>query len=284
MPYMFKSKRIVLLFIILIFLFTGCTTINKFFSRNSNENNEKGFSEEEIAVTENEEEFSEKEITITEVVLGPGDEIEISVWRNRDLNGKHRVDSAGRIFMPLVGALDVQGVSVFALRDKIIESLTNYLVDPQVEVTVTSYRSRKIYVLGEVYRPGIFPMEEQLTLIGALAMAGGLTKDAKSKSVVLLKGGLENKDAKVFDIDSLLEEGGAGNSEILGSGDIVYVASSFISSVDRFFDHFSTMIKPIWTAARTIAIQPAVEDVLRNGGNSYGRVNTGSTIIISSGE
>lgn len=209
------------------------------------------------------EEYHEKEIAISELTLGTGDEIDISVWRNSDLDGTYKVDSFGNIFIPLAGVIEVKDVSAFEMRDRVVEALSRYLVKPQVIVTVTAYRSRKVYVLGEVKRPGIYHMSESMaTLVEAIAKTGGFTEDANSKKVFLIKGGLENDNVQVFNMKALLKKGDVSQNPPLSSGDIVYVPSSFIANVDRFFEHLSTIINPIVELERGILLEPHVEDVL----------------------
>ncbi len=205
-----------------------------------------------------------EDITISEITLGPGDEMELSIWRNPDLSGRYKVDASGKIFMPLAGVIEVRGISVFKLREKVIERLSKYLVNPQVNITITSYKSRKVYVLGELARPGIFQMSEGMNLIEAVLKAGGFTDDANPKSVLLIRGGLSKHDVKDIDVEAFLEGADITQNPVLHTGDIVYVPSSFIADVDRFFEHLSIILSTVVSAERAIILEPLVEDVLNH--------------------
>ncbi|MBE9531517.1 MAG: polysaccharide export protein [Proteobacteria bacterium] len=205
--------------------------------------------------------------TVSEIILGPGDVLNLTIWQNKDFNGSYKVDLDGNIFIPLVGPIKASGLSAHTLRSKIISALEKYIVDPQVQLAVTSYRSRKVYVLGEVNKPGIYQMDETLTtIIAALAAAGGFTEDASANSVVHIKEGFDKGDAEVLRMDSYLNndhshDGHLQNASLSG-GDVIYVPSSFMANVDNFFEHIETIIRPIVGIERAIILEPLVVDIL----------------------
>jgi polysaccharide export outer membrane protein len=208
-----------------------------------------------------------KAATISEIILGPGDVLSIKVWQNKDFSGSYKIDQDGNIFMPLVGEIKAEGISAHKLREEIITELTEYVVDPQVQLAVTSYRSRKVYVLGEVRKPGIYQMDDTLTtIVAALAAAGGFTDDASANNVVHLKEGLDKGDAQVLRMGSYLNndhkhDGHLQNSSLSG-GDVIYVPSSFMASVDNFFEHVQTIVRPVVGIERGIILEPLVVDIL----------------------
>ncbi len=204
---------------------------------------------------------------VNEIILGPGDVLSINVWQNKDFSGSYKIDQNGNIFMPLVGEIKAKGISAHKLRAGVIASLKEYIVDPQVKLAVTSYRSRKVYVLGEVRKPGIYQMDDTLTtIVAALAAAGGFTDDASTNSVVHLKEGLDKGDARVLRMGSFLNndhnhDGHLQNSSLSG-GDVIYVPSSFMASVDNFFEHIETIVRPVVEIERGIILEPLVVDIL----------------------
>ena len=84
-----------------------------------------------------------KEIKLTEFILGPGDIVEITVYRHDDLKKTVQVDTSGKITYPLVGDIQAGGFSIFQLRDKIRDGLSEYIKDPQVSISVTSVQSQR---------------------------------------------------------------------------------------------------------------------------------------------
>jgi polysaccharide export outer membrane protein len=186
-----------------------------------------------------------KEVSIMEFILGPGDEIEITVYRQDDLKRTIRIDPSGMITYPLVGDIKAAGLSIFELRDKIRDGLSRYIINPQVSIAVTAVQSQKVIVLGEVNNPGLFSLEGPMTALEAMSRAGGFTVDAKQKSVLLIRGGLEKPQLVKLNLEDALNKGDLTQNVYLQNGDIVYVPATFIANVSRFFDHLSKIISPI---------------------------------------
>jgi polysaccharide export outer membrane protein len=211
---------------------------------------------------------------ISDATLGPGDELEIAVWRNPDLGGRYVVGSNGEFFVPLIGAVQTDGVGVTVIREKIVESLRAYLKDPQVTLTVTNYHSRKVFVLGEVQRPGIFSLGNQsMSLVDAIALAGGLTLDGKGKQILRIPvEGRTTGEVEAFDIDKLFKQGDMTQNPRLANGDIIYIPPTTIANVDRFFKHFRNIMEPIVWFERAIVLAPFVDDALHGQGGRGGSV------------
>lgn len=114
-------------------------------------------------------------------VLGPSDEIAVAVQDLPEITGNPiRVDPSGQVSLPLVGRVNVTGLTVQELEADLTTRLTKYLKQPVVSVSVTEYGSQRVSVIGAVGRPGVHPLEGRKTLIEALAIAGGLAADAGS--------------------------------------------------------------------------------------------------------
>ncbi len=121
-------------------------------------------------------------------VLGPRDVLKISVWGHQDLSGEFAVGLDGTIRFPLVGQLVASGLTEGQLAERLRVLLEkDYLVNPQVFVTVTEYKSKKVIVLGEVAKPGAYPLTGDLTLLEILSQAG--LSSSAGKEVVLVRPG-----------------------------------------------------------------------------------------------
>lgn len=186
-----------------------------------------------------------KEVKVTEFILGPGDKIEIIVYRNDDLKRTVQIDTSGKITYPLVGDIQAGGMSIFQLRDRIRDGLSKYIINPQVSVGVTAVQSQKVVVLGEVNKPGLFTLDSPLTALEAISKAGGFTPDAKQKSVLLIRGGLKNPELITLNIGRVFNKNDMAQNVSLQNGDIIYVPAIFIANVSRFFEHLSKIISPI---------------------------------------
>ena len=185
------------------------------------------------------------EIKVNEFILGPGDKIEIIVYRHDDLKRTVQIDTSGKITYPLVGDIQAGGLSIFQVRDRIRDGLLKYIIDPQVSIGVTTVQSQKVVVLGEVNSPGLFNLDSPLTSLEAISKAGGFTVGAKKKNVLLIRGGLKKHEFITLNIDKFLSEHDMTQDVSLKSGDIIYVPATFIANVSRFFDHLSRIISPI---------------------------------------
>lgn len=186
-----------------------------------------------------------KEVKVKEFILGPGDRIEIIVYRQDDLRRTVQIDTSGKITYPLIGDIQAGGLSIFQLRDKIRDGLSKYYVNPEVSVGVTAVLSQKVIVLGEVKNPGLFSLETPINALEAISRAGGPTSDAKQGNVLLIRGGLKNPELITLDIGSILSGYDMAQNVYLQNGDIIYVPATFIANVSRFFEHLSKIITPI---------------------------------------
>ena len=214
-----------------------------------------------------------EKVKISEFVLGPGDEIEVNVYRNPDLTGKYMIPPDGLISFPLLGEIKVAGIGITELRKTITSGLSNFLVEPYVSIGVLSIRSQKLYVLGEVEKPGVFQINSPINIIEAVSMAGGLTVDAQKNSLLLIRGGLNSPQLTTINLKKTLEQGDLSENITLIGGDIVYVPATYITSVDRFFVHLRNIISPIVLLESGIIMAPQVGDVLR-GERPKGVTNT----------
>jgi len=120
-------------------------------------------------------------------VLGAGDQIQVSVFGQPDLSAEVTVSENGTITLPLIGTVLVRGKSTSEVEKMFAQRLLDghYLRDPKVAVQVEQQRSRAIYVLGEVQKPGRIPLQGQLSILDALSIAGGLTANADVVALIV---------------------------------------------------------------------------------------------------
>lgn len=120
-------------------------------------------------------------------VLGPGDVIEVSVWKDETLKRELPIPPDGIIAYPLIGDIDVNGMTVTDLRKAVTESLSEYVPDATVTVMVVSLQSLKAYVIGKVNNPGVFSITMETTVMQILAMARGLNPYASEGNIYILR-------------------------------------------------------------------------------------------------
>jgi polysaccharide export outer membrane protein len=157
--------------------------------------------------------------------LGVGDSIRITVFQNPDLSTETRVSEKGTIQYPLLGEVKLAGETANSAAHLIADKLKkgNYVRNPQVSVAVTTVRSRQVSVLGEVTRPGRYPLEDaNPKLTDILALAGGLTPAADASVTVILQRGGESKKLEV-DVPKMYRTGDLSANFDVQPGDMIYV-------------------------------------------------------------
>ena len=165
----------------------------------------------------------------TGFLLGPEDELEITVWGNKDLTRATVIRPDGLISMPIIGDVQAAGLTADALAQRIAERLKQYLAtSPSVSVSVKTINSYSVYVLGEVTKPGKFQLKSYITVLQAISLAGGFTDYAKKNKLQVLRI-TENGDHRRQEVhiplrydDLVAGNGGPGNI-VLHSGDTVVV-------------------------------------------------------------
>lgn len=156
-------------------------------------------------------------------VLAPDDLVEIKVYQQPDLETKARIDQDGTMIMPLLGAINLGEKTIEQARAMIRERLAkDYLVNPQVSVTVIEYAKRMFIILGEVQRPGTYeiPAGQPFTLLQAIALAGGYTRLSSPGKVIVQR--IEAGLKKVYSLDanSMAKDERAKPFEILPNDNI----------------------------------------------------------------
>ena len=158
--------------------------------------------------------------------LGGGDLVEVRVFQEPDLSGVFRIDQDGRVDYPLCGKVRLGGLppggAADALRTYLAEG---YLRHPQVSVLVKEYNSKKIFVFGEVEKPGTFPYEQDMSIIQAITLAGGFSKTAAENATHVTRL-IDGREQRVRVPVKDIAVGQAQNFR-LQPGDIVFVPQSF---------------------------------------------------------
>jgi protein involved in polysaccharide export with SLBB domain len=118
-------------------------------------------------------------------VLRPGDIVELKVWREETFSGKYTVDQSGRVVLPRIGVLEVAGVPTSELRDRILEGLSRYLRNPSIDIVFL----KRITIHGAVTEAGLYPVDPTMTVLDALALAGGARPDGRLDRIRLIRDG-----------------------------------------------------------------------------------------------
>lgn len=157
-------------------------------------------------------------------IIGPEDQVLINVWKEPELTRTVPVRPDGMISLPLLGDIKASGYTPVQLQDQITDALKKYVSDPQVTVIVTEVRSLSFNIVGEVNKPGFYPLTRPLTVLDAVAMAGGFKDFAKTKKVYVLRVDASGKEERLpFNYKAVIKGQDASQNVLLLPHDTVVV-------------------------------------------------------------
>lgn len=155
-------------------------------------------------------------------VVGAGDVLEISVWKEEGLTKQALVRPDGGITFPLIGDMQAGGLTVHQIRSAIAERLSEFLAEPEVSVSLINL-NQNIYVVGRVNKPGEFVTPHRVSVMQALSLAGGLTPFADTDDIRIIRRIGEKEVALPFDYDAVADGNALEQNILLQRGDVVVV-------------------------------------------------------------
>lgn len=155
--------------------------------------------------------------------LGAGDVLNVFIWKHKELSTPVTVRPDGMISYPLIGEIKAAGLTVKEIEDKLASLLKQHIQDPQVTVILEAAHSFRIYVLGEVMQPGVFQIKGPVTVLQAIAMAGGFTTFASRNKIFIYNPNTEGEDRLPFNYSSFVSGQDSHQNIVLRPGDTVIV-------------------------------------------------------------
>jgi polysaccharide export outer membrane protein len=156
-------------------------------------------------------------------VIGADDVLDVSVWKEQELTRTLQVRPDGKISMPLLGDVQAAGFTPAQLAQTVSERLKKYLTAPQVTVILTQINSQRVYVTGEVTRPGAYPVLPGMTILQAITSAGGLTQFANTKKIFLMRDENHIQTKYPFSYKEVLDGRKAEENLTVKAGDTIVV-------------------------------------------------------------
>ena len=156
-------------------------------------------------------------------MVQPGDLLEISVWKEEDLNQEVLVRPDGGISFPLAGDINALGKTVEMLRAELVDRLSRYIPDLVVTVSIREINGNKIYIIGQVNQPGQFVVNPQVDIMQALSMAGGTTAFAALNDIFVLRREGGTQVMLPFRFSDFVRGRGLEQNVLLESGDVLVV-------------------------------------------------------------
>jgi polysaccharide export outer membrane protein len=155
--------------------------------------------------------------------IGPQDVLRIDVWKEPEISRVTPVRPDGRISLPLLNDVQAAGLTPTQLASTISEGLKKFITNPQVTVGVNEINSRRIYVTGEVTKPGAFPLQPNMTVLQALTSSGGFTQFAKIKGIYVLRTEDGKQVKHPFNYKDVVSGKHPELNIVLQSGDVIVV-------------------------------------------------------------
>jgi len=203
----------------------------------------------EVAQPERKAEQPEVKGPSVEYVIGQADTLYISIWQNPDLDQEVIVRPDGMVSFPLAGDIPAAGLTISQFDRELTERLKEYIKYPEVSISIKKLGGKKVIVLGQVDKPGVYSVTGARTILEAIGLAGGFTNDAVCSSVVLIRGGFTNPEAERINLTKAIDRGDLRMNVALESEDIVFVPKKFIANLNYFLKQVLDPIsKGVYTA------------------------------------
>jgi polysaccharide export outer membrane protein len=156
-------------------------------------------------------------------VIGPEDVLEVVFWRDKDMTAEVTVRPDGRITLPLIDEVDASGKTPEQLRATLMTAAGKYVEDPNVSVVVKAINSRKVFITGQVAKPGAYPLTAPTTVVQLIALAGGLHEFADAKNIIIMRTENGKPVAYPFNYKDVLKRKNLKQNIELKPGDTVVV-------------------------------------------------------------
>ncbi len=165
----------------------------------------------------------------TDYRISSADLMSVTVYQDLDMNRKVRVNANGTVSLPLIGAVEIGGMTLIEAQAKIEAKLSQFLVSPQVSLFIEEYGNKTVFVMGEVQKPGSYPVptESRMTALEAISTAGGFTPVAAQDRVRILRNVNGASTTYSIDVKAITQRGEKEKDMVLEPNDVIYVPQSF---------------------------------------------------------
>lgn len=156
-------------------------------------------------------------------LIGPEDVLSIVFWKDKDMSADVVVRPDGKISLPLLNEVQAAGLTPEQLRAQLTEVASKFVTEPTAAVVVKEIHSRKVFITGNVTKPGTYPLMGDMTVLQLIAVAGGLQEYADSKNIVVMRNDNGQKQSLKFNYKDVVKQRHVEQNVVLKSGDTVIV-------------------------------------------------------------
>ena len=178
-------------------------------------------------------------------VIQRGDSLSVTSYLNSEFNQDVIVRPDGQIAMQLIGNVAAAGRTPQQLADDLDKDYSQELRNPDISVLVKNMPSREVYVEGQVSKPGSFQLDPGMTVLQAVAAAGGLTDQAAKKAVVIRRDACGVAQDIPINLDKAFKGSGEGEDTVLATRDIIVVPRSGVANVDLWVNQYIRQVLPV---------------------------------------
>ena len=169
-----------------------------------------------------------------EYIMTPGDQLQIYVLGHPDISStransdsSYTVRPDGKLNFPLVGEIDVNGLTVYEFTQLLTKELSEYIINPKITVNVAKLGTTRVFVMGEVNRQGMYELTKSHRVLDALGAAGGFTQKAAKKNIYLVRNaGKDNENVQKLNILNYMKKGDMSQNAVLHEGDCLFLTSN----------------------------------------------------------
>jgi polysaccharide export outer membrane protein len=194
-----------------------------------------------------------------EYIMTPGDQLQIYVLGHPDISStRANTDSAytvrpdGKLNFPLVGEIDVNGLTVYEFTQLLTKELSEYIINPNITVNVAKLGTTRVFVMGEVSKQGMYELTKSHRVMDALGAAGGFTQKAAKKDIYLVRNGVREEDrVQKLNILNYMKKGDMSQNLVLQEGDCLFLTSNHkLTLMDVLLA--ASRVTDVWTDAKYI--------------------------------
>lgn len=192
-------------------------------------------------------------------IMTPGDQLQIYVLGHPDLSStRGNTDMAyivrpdGKLNFPLVGEIDVNGLTVYEFTNLLTKELSEYIINPKITVNVAKLGTTRVFVLGEVKNQGMHELTKSHRVLDALGAAGGFTEKSAKKSIFLVRNrGTAEENVQKLNILNYIKKGDISQNLVLQEGDCLFLTSNHKLTLADVLS-IANRITDVWTDAKYI--------------------------------
>jgi polysaccharide export outer membrane protein len=192
---------------------------------------------------------SQANVTVENVqptyLIQVGDQLDIKLFYNSELNEQVTVRPDGRISLQLANEVIAAGLTPEELRATLVHTYATQLKDPELSVIVRSFSSQKLFVDGEVGHPGLLNLSGPTRVLDAISEAGGVKTTARTQEVLIIRRGVQKSEVLKVNLKHLLKAKYADEDVLLRPYDVVYVPKSHIANLNQWIDQYVTKNVPV---------------------------------------